>query len=270
VQSATIRPHVLIIGGFLTEPLNYWRMRRRLLARGAAAATIAPIHVPDWLAAGVVGFGPVLARTGRAIRVAHARAGGQPIIVVAHSGGGILARLAMSDVPHHGRRASVARAVGCLVTLGTPHELARARVPIHHRGIEASRFLSLHQPGAWFSPRTAYLTVASSLVTPSDPSVGHAWDRLRGRLFRAIVGPISPSGSDGIVSLDAAHLAGARQLTFSDVLHGHIGGPWYGDDEIIDRWWPVALELWQEALVVRGQAREAHERPLPAGIRFAS
>jgi hypothetical protein len=260
VQSDTRGPHVLIVGGFLTEPFNYWPMRRRLLRRGASGVSIAGIHIPDWLAAGVVGFGPILARTGRHVRSAWEAAGRRPLIVVAHSGGGILARLAMAHVPLHGRRAGIAPLVGCLVTLGTPHELARADIRFRHRGIEAARFLDAHTPGAWFSPTTAYLTVGSGVVMPGEPDAGPLLTRLRTRVFRSIVGPTLAGGSDGIVSLGASHLPGARQLAFTDVLHGHVGGPWYGDEEVIDRWWPEAVRLWRDALTVRGRADGAWPR----------
>jgi hypothetical protein len=251
---------VLIVGGFLTEPVNYRRVRERLLVRGAGAVTIAGIHIPDWLAAGVVGFGPILARTGREIRRAWLAAGRRPIIVVGHSGGGILARLAMSDTPLNGHRGGVAEAVGCLVTLGTPHELARARVRVRHRGIEAAQFLDRTTPGAWHQPATAYLTVASDFIKPRDALPGPRWDRFRARVFWSLVGPIAPAGSDGIVSVSAAHLDGARQLTFSDVRHGHIGGPWYGDPAVIDRWWPHALELWGGAVEARATAAASKPR----------
>jgi hypothetical protein len=272
MRSEEPRPHVLIIGGFLTEPVNYRRVRRRLLERDAASVTVAPVHVPDWLAAGVVGFGPLLTKTGRAIKAAH-RAAGEPVIVVGHSGGGILARLALCHVPFQGRCSRAAEAVGCLVTLGTPHDLATAPVRIRHRGLEAARFLDASTPGAWFAPRTAYLTVASELIEPSQPAPPRAWDRWRGGLFRSVVGPALGAG-DGIVSASLAHLPGARQLTFPDVRHGHIGGPWYGDDEIIDRWWPVAVELWREALAVRrqpaGEARLDEARLDEASVPEAS
>jgi hypothetical protein len=48
-----------------------------------------------------------------------------------------------------------------------------------------------------------------------------------------------------------ALIPGARHLVFDDVLHGVFGGPWYGDADIIDRWWPVALEAWRGALAAR-------------------
>src|SRR5688500_15384310 len=120
IQRDTDRPHVVIVGGYLTEPLFYGPMRARLLERGAARVTVAPIHVADWIAAAFVGFGPLLLRAGRAIVQAH-RVSGAPIIVVGHSAGGIVSRLAMAPRPFDGRRVSAADAVGCLVTLGTPH-----------------------------------------------------------------------------------------------------------------------------------------------------
>lgn len=256
MHAETNPPHLLLVGGFLTEPANYRRVRTRLMERGAADVSIAPVHVPDWLAAGIFGFDALVAKTRRAIRAAHQSADGHPIIVVAHSGGGILARLAMVDTESGGCRQDVADRIGCLVTLGTPHDLANAAVRFRHRGIEAARSLARRTPGAWFAPGTAYLTVGSDLVRPGSVGEGSPWDRLRGRAFRSIVGPITDRGGDGIVSLDAVHLAGARQLTFSDVRHGVIGGPWYGDAEIVDRWWPIALDLWRGAIAARGADRD--------------
>jgi hypothetical protein len=241
---------VLIVGGFLTEPLVYRRVRRRLLERGAGGVSIAPIHVHDWLAAGLVGMGPLMARTGRAIGAARHAGDGRPIIVVAHSGGGILVRLAMCETPFRGRRMAVAEDVGCLVTLGTPHGLATAPVRWRHAGIEAAAFLDASAPGAASAPGTAYLTVGSDVVHPGGPPP-NLWDRSRGWAFRAIVGPPLAGGGDGIVSAALSHLEGARQLTLSDVRHGYLGAPWYGDAEVIDRWWPLAVELWRGALDAR-------------------
>ena len=88
-------PHVVIIGGFLTEALSFAPMRDRLLERGAARVTITPLHWPDWLAMGIVGMGPVMLRGARAIRETR-RDATAPLIVVGHSAGGLIARLAMA------------------------------------------------------------------------------------------------------------------------------------------------------------------------------
>jgi pimeloyl-ACP methyl ester carboxylesterase len=203
--------------------------------------------------AGIVGFGPILRRTGRAI-VATYRAGGRtPIIVVGHSAGGIAARLAMSEEPFHGRRAGVSEAVGCLVTLGTPHGLNSLDNRYQHAGHEAADFLERTSPGAFFAPRTGYLTVGSRLRAKAGP------DRFSSEIFQVIVGAAAANDGDGIVPLAAAHLAGARQITLEGVRHGMIGTPWYGDRDVMARWWPVALELWREALDARSEARFEHD-----------
>ncbi|HUG46910.1 MAG TPA: hypothetical protein VMP67_00700 [Candidatus Limnocylindria bacterium] len=249
------RPNVLIVGGFMTAPPNYWPLRRRLLARGAERVDICPLWPPDWVLAGLLGLGLIMHRTGRAVARTW-RAGGQrPIIVVAHSGGGIAARLAMSHLPFHGRRAGVAEAVGCLVTLGTPHLLSQLSNRYHHAGHDAVDFLERETPGAYFAPRTAYLTVGSSYrATPFKNPVGRAADEL----FAMVVGRDEEPRGDGIVPAAAVHLQGAQQLTYEDVRHGHIGANWYGASGIVERWWPAALDLWRDAL----EARERGLGPL--------
>ena len=218
-------------------------MRRRLLDRGAAAVSIAPIWTPHWLLAGFVGFGPLLRMTGIAIAGAYRKAGHEPSIVVGHSAGGLLARLAMSATPFRGRIAAVQPAVGALVTLGTPHGLAAVARQRQHAGHVAVRFLDTTNPGAFFAPRTGYLTVAGGAVQG-----GSAAGRFYGAFHRASA---RSSAGDGLVPIDAAHLPGARQLTLPDVRHGHWGSPWYGDEEVIDRWWPEALDAWRLALEAR-------------------
>ena len=249
------RPSVLIVGGFATAPPNYWAFRRRLLRRGAARVDICRLWPPDWLLAGVLGFGSVMRRTGRDIATTYRVAGRRPIIVIAHSAGGIATRLAMSPTPFHGRIAGVSEAVGCLVTLGTPHRLDTLHNRYQHAGHQAAAFLERETPGAYFAPRTAYLTVGSEFAARRlrGPAGGIVHD-----VFRMMVGGDSELVGDGIVPVAAVHLKGAEQLSFDDVRHGMIGGPWYGNDEIIDRWWPTAVRLWDQAL----EARARGETPI--------
>lgn len=245
------RPSVLLVGGFMTAPPNYWPLRRRLLARGAARVDIAPLWPPDWLIAATLGFGPLLRRTGRAIQRTWLAGGRRPIIVIGHSGGGIAARLAMSPKPFNGRIADVAEAVGCLVTLGTPHKLYQLDNRYQHAGHLAAAFLEQETPGAWFAPRTSYLSVGSRLVDDGyGGPVGRAFDEV----FAVVVGHASAVAGDGIVPAAAVHLDGAEQLTFDDVVHGFLGSRWYGAEAIVDRWWPRAVELWREALAARFDA----------------
>ncbi|CAN5652580.1 alpha/beta fold hydrolase [soil metagenome] len=254
------RPHVVIIGGYLTEPLFYGPMRKRLLARGALRVTIAGLHEPDWLAAAFAGFGPALLRGARAIREARHEAP-DPLIVVGHSAGGIVARLAMSPAPLDGRHVGVADDVGCLATLGTPHSLRPHRPWWEHAGQRATRFLERTTPGAWFAPATGYVTVGSVAVPPRGQDPAPPPKQLLNRLLTSFVGPTSSVGGDGIVTDDLARLPGARHVTLHDSLHGTFGGPWYGDGHVMDSWWPVVVEEWRAALEARVRLRAAPVTP---------
>ncbi len=250
LRGTTTHPvNVLIIGGFATVPPNYWPMARRLRRRGARV-TIASIWTPDWMIAGMLGFGPLMRRARRAILTAYNEGGQEPLMVIAHSGGGLVARLATSPTPFNGRTGGVAEAIGCLVTLGTPHGLALLANRYRHAGHEASAFLDREVPGAFFAPRTGYLTVGSSL---EGGSFSGAAGRLADEFFSIAVGAETGTTGDGIVPDAAAHLDGAEQLTLDDVRHGMIGSPWYGDEPIIDEWWPTAVRLWREALEARSE-----------------
>jgi pimeloyl-ACP methyl ester carboxylesterase len=252
-------PDVLIVGGLLSPPVAYRRMRQRLLERGAARVDIAPVLVMDWARAGLSDFGALQGKVVRAIERTFRRAHGRPILVVGHSGGGLLARLAMCDAPYRGRVGGAAPMVGCLVTLGSPHGLHHAPLPGSHEGVRLAAFLAEHAAGARHAPRTAYLTVASDAVAPRPPGQQDTprgpIGRMQRAFFQRITGPTLAPGSDGLVSQALAHLDGAQQVTLHDVSHGVIGSPWYGDAEVIDRWWPQALGAWAAARHARSDPR---------------
>lgn len=245
------RPSILIVGGFATAPVNYWPLRARLLRRGAARVDIAPLWTPDWLLAAFLGFGAVLRRTGHAIAATYRAGGKTPIIVLGHSAGGIAARLAMADQPFNGRIANVHEAVGCLVTLGTPHGLIQLHNRYMHAGHAATAFLDRVNPGAYFAPRSGYVTVGGRTPGAEFPGLAGV---AANELFSIGVGDETQDLGDGIVPFSAVHLDGAQQLTYDDVRHGMVGSPWYGDDVMLDRWWPEAIDAWQSALRARSEA----------------
>lgn len=253
-------PHVVIVGGYLTEPLFYRPLRSRLLDRGAASVTIAGLHWPDWMAMSFAGMGPVMLRAARSIRETR-REASDPLLVIGHSAGGLVARLAMSPEPIDGRQVGVSDDVGCLTTLGTPHRLLPAIPFWHHPGIRATELLERATPGAFFAPTTAYLTVGSSLVDPGARAPTNSLKHIINRVMRQFVGEEPGVRSDGIVGNDISQLAGAPHLEMSDVLHGTFGGPWYGDAHVVDRWWPVALEQWRSALAAREGRRTPGAAP---------
>jgi hypothetical protein len=229
------------------------------LEHGAARVTVTPLHLPDWLAMAFVGMGPAMLRTARAIREAR-RAAPAPLLVVGHSAGGLLARLAMSPEPIDGRRAAVADAVGCLVTLGTPHRLAPS-IGWRHPGVRAAELLERTAPGCWHAPTTGYVTVGSTFVAPRQRVPVHPLRQGIGGLMRVLVGPTPGAHGDGIVDVVIARLDGALHVELPDVLHGTIGGPWYGDAHVIDRWWPAAVERWRAALAARATMGQVNAHP---------
>ena len=248
----------------------YLPMVERLRVRGAALVSIAPIWLPDWIVASQLGLGPLARRTARAVARVWREGGRRPLIVVGHSAGGILARLAVSPVPYRGYGTGVGDAVGAIVTLGTPHRVAapaaqgragRWRRRGQDSGADAAAFLRANLPVERLAPRTATITVASTHV-PGRPRAGedrplrHAF---AGSMYAAMLGEAARDGyGDGLIPTESALLEGATQVTLPDVVHGQLGGgPWYGSDGAIDAWWPVALAAWREALAARAGADDA-------------
>jgi hypothetical protein len=262
----TVQPVVLIIGGFLTSPPLYWHMRRRLLRRGVADVVIAPIWLPDWILAPARGLGPIVTRAGRSLlqaghrSAASPRSLGAPVLVVGHSAGGVVARILTSPEPFEGRRLDASGRIGAIVSLGSPHRVSGQHG--ERRAGRASSFAERVVPGARFAPTTGYLTVMSRHVV-GDP-LGDGRQQTAHRLYRQVhdsdrpgTAPAGPIEGDGLIPLSSARLPGAREIVLDDAIHGQLAGePWYGVDEMLERWWPDAMEVWREALLARVGAGE--------------
>jgi hypothetical protein len=256
-----VTPIVLILGGFLTSPPMYRPMRNRLLRRGAADVVVANVWTPHWLIGAGTGLRRIVDRGAvaleRAVELAAAsdQAQGAPILLVGHSAGGLVGRILTAMRPFQGRHYDASADIGALVTLGTPHAVAATPQIGHHIERLAGRFANAVVPGATFAPTTGYLAVAATSIPGRRD--GNGRERVAARLYRGLLGPTSGSrDGDGVVPADAALLAGARTLVLPDVVHGQgYGRPWYGADPGLDQWWPIALEVWHEAL--RRRALEA-------------
>jgi hypothetical protein len=58
-----------------------------------------------------------------------------------------------------------------------------------------------------------------------------------------------------LIPVQAALLPGARHIVLDDVAHAPgARHRWYGSEDVIDAWWPSALETWQDALEARAEA----------------
>jgi hypothetical protein len=255
----SIPPTVLILGGFLTAPPVYRRLVRRLMDRGAAGAVVADVWTPDWLIAGVRGIGPICNRSARALRDAVRLSGevseGAPVLLVGHSAGGITGRLLTAPEPLPGRRFGAARRIGAIITLGTPHRLSTGEGIGRRINTVAASIADATVPGAFFAPEIGYLSVASRAVRGNPAGTGR--ERVAHLLYRSILGRAAVPGTegDGLVPVVAAGLDGARQVVLDHPIHGpSAGGPWYGTDDAVDAWWPIALEVWRSALEHRARA----------------
>jgi hypothetical protein len=257
------RPHVLIVGGFLTSPPLYRGMRRALERRETASVAVAPIWLPDWLLVPAVGLGPLMRRTAAAVAGRYRAVGRRPLLVIGHSAGGVLARLAMSPEPYERRRAGVGEAVAALVTLGTPHHLVEPSGRRSRVAYAAATYLEATTPGAWFAPRTGYVTVGSRYAEGAATTDPDRRRRTIGRVYAELAGAAARTGwGDGLIPEAAFHLDGARRLTLEGVIHGQsLGARWYGSEEIVDEWWPVAVETWRSALHARAVASTPATQP---------
>ena len=255
----SIAPTVLVLGGFMTAPLMYRGLARRLRDRGAADVVVANVWPPDWILAGVRGTGPLTTRSGKAlaeaVRVSGRVSGGAPLLIVGHSAGGVTGRLLTAPEPFPGRRFGADRLVGAICSLGTPHRLAAGQGIGKRMNQVAASIADRVVPGAFFAPRIGYVSVASRAIR-GDPA-GNGRERLSYLMYRSIIGRAAVPGTegDGLVPVSATDLPGARRVILDDATHSpSSGSSWYGADRAVDAWWPVAVEAWRDALAVRARA----------------
>jgi pimeloyl-ACP methyl ester carboxylesterase len=252
----SVKPTVVVLGGFLTAPPMYRRFVERLRARGAAGVVVAGVWTPDWLIASARGAGAIATRSGKALleagRLAAEVSDGAPVLVVGHSAGGLIARILTAAEPLPGKRFGAAQRIGAIVTLGTPHVLSTGEGIGSRLNTVVSEIAEEAAPGAFHSPTIGYVSVASRAIR-GDPA-GTGRERVAYLLYRSVLGRAAMPGieGDGLVPVVSAMLAGSRQIVVNDAVHGpSAGAPWYGTDGPMDVWWPAALSAWHEALACR-------------------
>jgi hypothetical protein len=245
-------PAVLVVGGLLTSWLWYWPVRRSLACRGASRVEIAPVWLWQWVVAGFVGPGRAASVVAAAIdRLSFEDR--RRIMVVGHSGGGILARLALASRSYNGTHLASRDAVGALVTLGTPHLATRFGGTIGLQGLRALRFLQ--EPDQAPSPGDPWVTMSVGGRLPDDPPYGGSPPNLRRRFsamcYKALLGASGPGfPGDGLVPQPCALLPSGETLRLDGIAHAPLlGSPWYFSDEGIGRWWGPARRAWHDAVI---------------------
>ncbi|MCC6963781.1 MAG: alpha/beta fold hydrolase [candidate division Zixibacteria bacterium] len=223
---------IVIIGGFSTSPRHYTRMADRLREISTLPVSVVPIMAGDW--PGVIGQRGWTALLGKldATLTAAVATGASEIIVVAHSLGGIVTRLYLAPGLPLKFTASCADRIKIVVTLGSPHQ--RGLVSRLNSWNHLDRCLVEH------APSIPIISVVGRVDYPRRPrSLAAYAARLRYRIHGAQRGELG----DGIIPVKSAIFDPAHALILDGVKHDSVfGRPWYGDPEIVDRWWAAVGE----------------------------
>jgi len=226
---------IVIVGGILSFPTIYSRMRRTLARLTDRPVGIVEVHGYHWLRSlRPAGWVSILKRLDQAVRQAVSQSAGGKIMLVAHSAGGLVARLYLSPEPFLGQTYGGLEYVDGLITLSSPHHYQRRSI----HGGWLPGWLEERYPGAYFAPQVNYTSVAGRLIRGNCH--GTPRERLAYGLYKELGGDGQVWG-DGVVPVSSALLRGSRHLVLEGVSHyAGFGGPWFGSAQVISRWWDSA------------------------------
>jgi pimeloyl-ACP methyl ester carboxylesterase len=227
---------IVIFGGFLSFPRLYSQMRLELARLTGLPVSLVPAYSHEWLATvSLAGCKLLLDKLDRAVRLAARDSASGKVTLVAHSQGGVLARLYLAPGAVFSRRYDGQSRTSRLVTLGSPHYSQGGLT----RGGQLTRYVQSHCPDACFDPPVRCTSVAGKLIKGSLLTTSPA--RWAYRRYDELCGDGAVWG-DGIIPLPSALLLGARQLILDDVAHfTGLGTLWYGSSEVIPQWWFPAI-----------------------------
>ena len=220
----------------MTWPVNYWRLARVLAAVSERKVHIVPLTPLDWILGSFRGYGQLVFEVASAVDKALLESSSDRAVLVAHSAGGILARVYIGgDPPYGGRRYAGYRRASHLITLGTPHNLLGNA---HLASIAEVNELfpgSLHEQKGLH-----YLSVAGGAVDGASSAKAR-------KNYERFVKDGRVKG-DGVVPAQSALLPGSTSLVLDDLYHGRrhgfMKGRWYGSDrETVEGWWPEELSV---------------------------
>ncbi len=244
VQRKDSHGPIVIVGGYMTLPVNYRGLAQVLKEVSGSEVYVVPITPLDWVLGRARGYGQLVFEVATTVDRALLESDSDRAVLVGHSAGGILGRVYIGgDPPYGGRRYSGHRRVSHLITLGTPHNVPEGSplAPIS----EANALF----PGA-LHEGIHYLCVAGAAAD------GASSRKVR-RHYERFVGDGRVEG-DAKVPVPSALLPGAEPLILDDVYHSRwFSSPksrWYGSDlETVGRWWPTELRA-RERLVEERRA----------------
>ena len=225
---------IVLMGGFASYDALYAGLRDTLVEITGQPVWVVKMQSLDWLPAVVpAGWLYLLDKLAHTVRRAAQGSETGKVTLVGHSAGGVLARLYLSPRPFLGRTYNGLEVVDRLITLGSPHD---NRHPVH--GGWMSRWIERRYPGAYFAGQVHYVSVAGRLIRGKRD--GSLRERNAYRMYRGIAGQGDIWG-DGLIPVRSALLEGSQQIVLDGVSHfTGFGGPWYGAEDVVPRWWPQA------------------------------
>jgi len=227
---------IVIFGGFLSFPRLYSQMRAELARLTGLPVSQVPAYSHEWLATvSLAGCKLLLDKLDLAVRLAARDSASGKVTLVAHSQGGVLARLYLAPRAVFSRRYDGQQRTSRLVTLGSPHYSQGGLT----RGGQLTRYVQSHCPDACFDPPVRCTSVVGKIIKGSLLTTSHA--RWAYRRYAELCGDGAVWG-DGIIPLPSALIPGTQQLILDDVAHfTGLGTLWYGSPQVIPQWWYPAI-----------------------------
>ncbi|MCO5570305.1 hypothetical protein L7F22_024023 [Adiantum nelumboides] len=165
------------------------------------------------------------------------------VILVAHSAGGWICRILLGGkVPYDGRVYAASRFVTALVTLGTPHVCTDK---LTKRNMD---FVNENYPGAAEAAQGVHYICVAGKFVQGEAQYGGLWKDFAWQSYELCCGKGDVWG-DGVIPLDCAiGLEGAQHVILEGVEHfpsveDKQNRKWYGSMEVMDRWFPLLLNL---------------------------
>jgi pimeloyl-ACP methyl ester carboxylesterase len=221
---------LVIIGGYLTSPEDFADLARLLAAPPYACQVfVAPISRGRWAITRDWDFRRVIAIVRATVERALSTSGAEQVDVLAHSVGGMVARMYLGEQPYNGEVYGGHRYVRRLIMLGTPHHSQERWTR------NSISFVNDSYPGAFY-PEVRYTSVIGRVIR-GNPH-GTIIERVSSSSYVTVSGPgFAEAWGDGITTMECAALSGAEYLAVPGVTHSPFHGqPWYGDPAGLGRW----------------------------------
>jgi len=227
MYSACKQP-IVIIGGFLSSQRFYKELSDILSDLSGQPVVVCNIGFFSWLRVfSAKGWLKILLKLKSTVEEAAKNSPTGKVVLIAHSSGGVMARLFLTPDQFKGNRFNGLNYVSDLVTLGSPH--------YSERSTPMRKYVQKKYPDSYFQPDVKYFSVAGAAVKGQKR---HSLVSLISYYcYKYLCGDGNVIG-DGLVPVESALLHGSKRIILEEVGHPFIGArKWYGKPEIVKKWW---------------------------------